>query len=751
MVGHDSIAMDAPVGGAILNRHQLPFADLALQLAGHGGVGGLLARGGRATGPTTRIVVAPGELALDPRQTGALDAALTGMGAGGLDALFARVRTPHFMARGGAIVAVPGFPGERANRSILDEIASIHGKYGLTLTDAYGPGHGHKSPGHNVTGTAADFAGPDKAMDAAVRDLVRAGYLVGYDGRFGSQAWPGHGPSYVAGANAHLHVELGGTGSVTDATPVASPLPRVKIRGGGQVGRVAQRSLDLARRGAQRLADSASSAGGPDAPGSGGKPANAGQIRSWLRSGLRLAGVPATAGNIDTLFGRVMQESGGDPRAQNNWDSNAKAGHPSMGFLQTIRATFERWKVRGHNNIWNPVDNSAAAIRYMLGTYGRLVGSSGTGYAKGGRVGPVRKALNAATAVSSRLNTPRIAQYDAIVGDRGTVPTLNRLYQQADARFSLTDEVFINEETGELDEVAIKQRAGELLNLAAIRGQVIEQLERAREIGRRIMGTYNTVISRLTRALPHARTDSQRGKLQNAITAHRGNLKGWGDKLYDLGFDIQDAYTDRDELGKQYAEVTGTKPNLKDPVTPTLDSSLTPEEQAAISHVNRDTAESGLTADTGDDEAARAAGQSLWQGILDRLKAAGAGDDVVAAAAQQLAGFLPKTAAAAGDGTASGVVTSEQIAQGVAAAFASFQSSRGDVFAQFGSNARTGYSDQHSRGEAEGPGVRAYGALGGAQAFEGGAPGHTVINNFAAPPPDPHTWAREQEFELKAL
>jgi hypothetical protein len=25
------------------------------------------------------------------------------------------------------------------------------------------------------------------------------------------------------------------------------------------------------------------------------------------------------------------------------------------------------------------------------------------------------------------------------------------------------------------------------------------------------------------------------------------------------------------------------------------------------------------------------------------------------------------------------------------------------------------------------------------------------VNNFAAPPPDPHTWTRQQEFELGTL
>jgi hypothetical protein len=124
------------------------------------------------------------------------------------------VRAAASSASGGmrslkAIVPVPGFPGERADSSVIKMIEAIAKAFGLTLTDAFGPGH--KSPGHTKYGTAADFAGPDAAMDAAAKALVHAGYTVGYDGRFGTQKWPGHGPSYVAGSNAHLHVELGGT------------------------------------------------------------------------------------------------------------------------------------------------------------------------------------------------------------------------------------------------------------------------------------------------------------------------------------------------------------------------------------------------------------------------------------------------------------------------------------------------------------------------------------------------------------
>lgn len=69
--------------------------------------------------------------------------------------------------------------------------------------------------------------------------------------------------------------------------------------------------------------------------------------------------------------------SGGNPNAINNWDSNAQAGHPSKGIMQTIDSTFQAYMLPGHGNIWNPIDNILASIRYQLARYGTIVGHAG--------------------------------------------------------------------------------------------------------------------------------------------------------------------------------------------------------------------------------------------------------------------------------------------------------------------------------------------------------------------------------------
>lgn len=112
----------------------------------------------------------------------------------------------------------------------------------------------------------------------------------------------------------------------------------------------------------------------------GGGALSVAQAEDAIRQGLTLAGVPATAANVQTVLGRAKQESGLNPTIVNKWDSNAKKGTPSKGFLQTIQPTFDQYAVPGHTDINNPVDNTAAAVRYMIAEYGHLVGAGPGGY-----------------------------------------------------------------------------------------------------------------------------------------------------------------------------------------------------------------------------------------------------------------------------------------------------------------------------------------------------------------------------------
>ncbi|MGW4807300.1 transglycosylase SLT domain-containing protein [Kitasatospora sp. NPDC004272] len=68
----------------------------------------------------------------------------------------------------------------------------------------------------------------------------------------------------------------------------------------------------------------------------------------------------------------AIAESSGNPNAQNNWDSNAKKGTPSIGLTQVIMPTFKAYALPGHTDIRNPVDNLVASSRYCDARYGNM-------------------------------------------------------------------------------------------------------------------------------------------------------------------------------------------------------------------------------------------------------------------------------------------------------------------------------------------------------------------------------------------
>ncbi|WP_405160512.1 transglycosylase SLT domain-containing protein [Nocardia sp. NBC_01499] len=68
----------------------------------------------------------------------------------------------------------------------------------------------------------------------------------------------------------------------------------------------------------------------------------------------------------------IEHESSGNPYAENDKDINWINGHPSRGLMQTIDSTFNAYKAPGHDDIWNPVDNIIAGVRYSIDTYGSV-------------------------------------------------------------------------------------------------------------------------------------------------------------------------------------------------------------------------------------------------------------------------------------------------------------------------------------------------------------------------------------------
>jgi hypothetical protein len=99
---------------------------------------------------------------------------------------------------------------------------------------------------------------------------------------------------------------------------------------------------------------------------------------------LRMLGISLSADN--GVLSMIQAESGGNPNAINLTDSNARAGHPSQGLMQTIPGTFARWRNPGlPNNILDPLANIYAGVNYALHTYGAGMLMAGGNHGPGGK------------------------------------------------------------------------------------------------------------------------------------------------------------------------------------------------------------------------------------------------------------------------------------------------------------------------------------------------------------------------------
>ncbi len=128
------------------------------------------------------------------------------------------------------------------------------------------------------------------------------------------------------------------------------------------------------------------SGGGEDHPQGNG----VARWRDTVVRALEANGIEPNNFRVSKILATIQRESNGDPNAQNNWDSNAMAGHPSIGLMQTIGPTFNAYKHKGHGNIRNGYDNLLAAINYIKHRYGTSEAAfnrvAAYGYANGGLV-----------------------------------------------------------------------------------------------------------------------------------------------------------------------------------------------------------------------------------------------------------------------------------------------------------------------------------------------------------------------------
>lgn len=115
------------------------------------------------------------------------------------------------------------------------------------------------------------------------------------------------------------------------------------------------------------------------------------QVSAWIGEALDelyAAGIRRGAHDAEDIAIIVYNESGGDPKAVNDYDSNAAAGIPSFGLVQTIGPTFDAYALPQRRDHDDPVAQIEAGVRYAVATYGSLEDVPGVKSVRGG--GPYR-------------------------------------------------------------------------------------------------------------------------------------------------------------------------------------------------------------------------------------------------------------------------------------------------------------------------------------------------------------------------
>ncbi|ATH65429.1 phage tail tape measure protein [Staphylococcus nepalensis] len=120
----------------------------------------------------------------------------------------------------------------------------------------------------------------------------------------------------------------------------------------------------------------------------GGKNSGPKAVQAWkpeVMKALGLAGLPQTSTYANAWLRQINTESTGNPKAVGPGSSE---GNPK-GLVQVKPGTFNAFKLSGHGNIFNGLDNLIAGMRYAKETYGgRMLKQIGVGgpYANGGIV-----------------------------------------------------------------------------------------------------------------------------------------------------------------------------------------------------------------------------------------------------------------------------------------------------------------------------------------------------------------------------
>ncbi|WP_032380950.1 transglycosylase SLT domain-containing protein [Rhodococcoides fascians] len=261
-----------------------------------------------------------------------------------------------------------------------DHLDHVHFAMATPVTAAStpaAPAAGDTAAGSGDSSTLSATAGLDSSTDA----LTGMGDLSGTDSSsLGTEtSW-----SSLAGGVANAFVS-GMVGDALGVFGIPDEMPGIvkagqilwndnkdRLAGDGDVADTSNIAASPAGTG-QGVGDSTASASESSSASSAGNPYDhvyepAGGAEQWqgvVEAVFKLGGW--SLADVPRAIQQIGIESGGNPKAQNNWDSNAAKGDPSKGLLQTVQGTYDAFKSPSLlDDIFDPANNIFAATNYVM-------------------------------------------------------------------------------------------------------------------------------------------------------------------------------------------------------------------------------------------------------------------------------------------------------------------------------------------------------------------------------------------------
>ncbi|WP_458523897.1 phage tail tape measure protein [Vibrio parahaemolyticus] len=238
--------------------------------------------------------------------------------------------------------------GNGVYQYLVDVAQKVMSKFpGMTITSGYRPGDAY-------------YHGKHQAIDIALPGVTGGSPIYTQAANYAFEKFPSKIAYVITNGKVRDRMGLSGTGASGDWVnwPDGDHFDHVHLNGS---------------MGSGNIFNAGSGGGGVE------------KWRSLASKALKMEN-QYSAANLNALLYQMQTESNGNPRAINLWDDNAKRGTPSKGLMQVIDPTFRSNARAGFDkDIFDPISNILASIRYTKSTYGSLLaGWKGVGYENGG-------------------------------------------------------------------------------------------------------------------------------------------------------------------------------------------------------------------------------------------------------------------------------------------------------------------------------------------------------------------------------